>query len=287
MVARRRPDRDGPVRRARRPRRRHDGHRGHDREASDGRLVEFVDGFLGVVQVVQLVHDDARELGEHVGNVWYDPDHGRSVERGPDGDLRRVVMGALVPSSTLWYTARGTGFVAVVMLTVSVVLGILTTMRWSAPRWPRFVTAGLHKNISLLAVVFLAIHVATTLLDPVSPVHLLNAIVPFTGGYRPLGIGLGVVAIDLLAALVITSLLRARIGYRVWRAVHWSAYACWPVAMLHGLSSGTDAATTWARAVYIACAALVLAGVGWRVSASILSPSSASTRRVTIRGATR
>jgi len=196
-------------------------------------------------------------------------------------------MGALVPSSTLWYTARGTGFVAVVMLTVSVVLGILTTMRWSAPRWPRFVTAGLHKNISLLAVVFLAIHVATTLLDPVSPVHLLNAIVPFTGGYRPLGIGLGVVAIDLLAALVITSLLRARIGYRVWRAVHWSAYACWPVAMLHGLSSGTDAATSWARAVYIACAALVLAGVGWRVSASILSPSSVSTRRVTIRGVTR
>ena len=89
------------------------------------------------------------------------------------------------------------------------------------------------------------------------------------------------VAIDLLAALVITSLLRAHIGYRVWRAVHWSAYACWPVAMLHGLSSGTDAATSWARAVYIACAALVLAGVGWRVSASILSPSSASTRRVT------
>ena len=287
MVARRRPDRDRPVRRARRPRRRHDGHRGHDREASDGRLVEFVDVFLRVVQVV---HDDVRELGEHVGNVGddrHDPDHGRGVERGPDGHLRRVVMGALVPSSTLWYTARGTGFVAVVMLTVSVVLGILTTMRWSAPRWPRFVTAGLHKNISLLAVVFLAIHIATTLLDPVSPVHLLNAIVPFTGGYRPLGIGLGVVAIDLLAALVITSLLRARIGYRVWRAVHWSAYACWPVAMLHGLSSGTDAATSWARAVYIACAALVLSGVGWRVSASILSPPSASTRQVTIRGVTR
>ncbi len=196
-------------------------------------------------------------------------------------------MGALVPSSTLWYTARGTGFVAVVMLTVSVALGILTTMRWSAPRWPRFVTAGLHKNISLLAVVFLATHIATTLLDPVSPVHLLNAIVPFTGRYRPLGIGLGVVAIDLLAALVITSLLRARIGYRVWRAVHWSAYACWPVAMLHGLSAGTDSAAPWARYVYIGCAVLVLAGVAWRVSASVLSPAPASARQVTLRGVTR
>lgn len=141
-------------------------------------------------------------------------------------------MGTLIPNATLWYIARGTGFVAVGLLTISVTLGILTTMRWSAPRWPRFVTATLHKNISLLSVVFLATHIATTLLDPVSPVHLLNAIVPFTGRYRPLGIGMGVVAVDLLGALVITSLLRRRIGYRVWRAVHWSAYACWPVAML-------------------------------------------------------
>ncbi len=160
-------------------------------------------------------------------------------------------------------------------------------MRWSAPRWPRFVTATLHKNISLLSVAFLATHIATTLLDPVSPIHLLNAIVPFTGRYRPLGIGLGVVAVDLLAALVITSLLRHRIGYRVWRAVHWSAYACWPVAMLHGLSSGTDAAAPWARTVYLSCAALALAGVGWRVTAAIVAPESASPRRVTYPGVAR
>jgi sulfoxide reductase heme-binding subunit YedZ len=196
-------------------------------------------------------------------------------------------MGALIPNSTLWYISRGTGFVAVVMLTLSVTLGILTTMRWSAPSWPRFVTATLHKNISLLSVAFLATHIATMLLDSVSPVHLLNAIVPFTGSYRPLGIGLGVVAVDLLAALVITSLLRRRIGYRVWRAVHWSAYACWPVAMLHGLSSGTDAAAPWARTVYVVCAAFVLAGVGWRVAASIVSPESESPRRVTYPGVAR
>jgi methionine sulfoxide reductase heme-binding subunit len=196
-------------------------------------------------------------------------------------------MGALLPNATLWYIARGTGFVAVVMLTVSVALGVLTTMRWSAPRWPRFVTATLHKNISLLAVAFLATHIATTLLDSVSPVHLLNAIVPFTGRYRPLGIGLGVVAVDLLAALVITSLLRQRIGYRIWRAVHWSAYACWPVAMLHGLNSGTDATAPWATTVYVACAALVLGAVGWRVTAAIVAPESTSARRVTYPGVAR
>jgi sulfoxide reductase heme-binding subunit YedZ len=212
-------------------------------------------------------------------------------------------MGALVPNATLWYMARGTGFVSVIMLTLSIALGITTTMRWSAPRWPRFVTSTLHKNVSLLSVVFLALHIAGTLFDPVSPVHLVNAIVPFTGKYRPLGIGLGVVAVDLLAALVITSLLRQRIGYRIWRAVHWSAYACWPVAMLHGVNAGTDAATTWARVVYLACAALVTAAIGWRVSASVIAPSSPrapspapnstsrstpnSTRRVAYRGASR
>ena len=191
-----------------------------------------------------------------------------------------AAVGALIPNSALWYTARGTGFVAVILLTISVALGVVTTMRWSAPQWPRFVSATLHKNISLLAVVFLTIHIASTLLDSVSPVHLLNAIVPFTGTYRPLGIGLGVVAVDLLAALVITSLLRQRIGYRIWRAVHWSAYACWPVAMLHGLNSGTDAGAGWASIVYISCAALVTAAVGWRVTASV-GARSASPRPTT------
>src|SRR5262249_4464448 len=94
----------------------------------------------------------------------------------------------------------------------------------------------------------------------VSPVRLVNATVPFTGSYRPLGVGLGVVAFDLLAALVITSLLRQHIGYQAWRAVHWTAYACWPFAMLHGLAAGTDTPTVWGRAV----AALVAAARGWR-----------------------
>jgi methionine sulfoxide reductase heme-binding subunit len=170
---------------------------------------------------------------------------------------------------TLWYVARGTGITAVALLSLSVALGIVTTMRWAAPEWPRFVTAALHKNISLLAVTFLGLHVATTVLDPVSPVHLFNAIVPFTGSYRPLGVGLGAVAFDLLLALIVTSLLRKHIGYRMWRAVHWSAYACWPVAMLHGLKAGSDAQAGWAQLVYTACATVVCAAVIWRLAVPV------------------
>jgi methionine sulfoxide reductase heme-binding subunit len=178
-------------------------------------------------------------------------------------------MLAATSSPALWYITRGTGITAVILLSATVALGILTTMRWSATEWPRFVTAALHKNISLLAVTFLGLHIVTTLLDPVSPVHLLNAIVPFTGRYRALGVGLGVVAFDLLAALIVTSLLRQRIGYRIWRAVHWSAYACWPVAMLHGLKAGSDAQAGWAQIVYTACAALVAMAVVWRVAVPV------------------
>ena len=199
-------------------------------------------------------------------------------------------MATLLSTKTLWYAARGTGFVTVVMLTLSLTLGILTTLRLKSKYWPRFVTAALHKNVSLLAVVFLAAHIASTVFDPVSPVHLLNAIIPFTGSYRPLWIGCGVVAVDLLAALVVTSLLRQHIGYRVWRAVHWSAYACWPIAMLHGLKSGTDAATPWARGVYITCAALVLAAVAGRVIAAMFEPAATRSdpaRRVVYPGVAR
>jgi sulfoxide reductase heme-binding subunit YedZ len=181
-------------------------------------------------------------------------------------------------NSTLWYMARGTGVVSVILLSLSVGLGILTTMRWSTPSWPRFVTSGLHKNVSLLAVTFLGVHIVSTLLDTKSPVHLGNALVPFTGTYRPLAIGLGVVAFDLLAALIVTSLLRQRIGYRAWRAVHSCAYACWPFAMLHGLTAGTDTGSRWTSVVYLVCGVGVLAAVAWRAGAVV-----AESRTVAVR----
>ena len=130
----------------------------------------------------------------------------------------------------LWYLTRGSGLVALVLLTASVVLGVLEVKRWKTERWPRFITAGLHKNLSLLAVVFLGMHIATTVVDGFAPIGWLDAVLPFRSGYRPLWLGLGAVAVDLLIALVVTSLLRGRIGYRAWRAVHWVAYLTWPAA---------------------------------------------------------
>jgi len=186
-----------------------------------------------------------------------------------------MIAATLTANTTLWYIARGTGIVSVMLLSASVALGIITVLRWKSPRFPRFVTAALHKNVSLLAAVFLGVHILTTVLDPVSPVHLFNAIVPFSGTYRPLAIGLGVVAFDLLAALIVSSLLRNRIGLRAWRAIHWSAYACWPFAMLHGITAGTDASTPWVRMIYAGCSALIFGAVAWRAGVALAPPKPA------------
>ncbi len=110
-------------------------------------------------------------------------------------------------------------------------------------------------------------HIATAVADSFAPIRLVDAFVPFAGAYRPIWLGLGTVASDLLVALVVTSLLRERIGYRVWRGVHWAAYASWPIALVHGLGTGSDTRARWAVLVNVTCLAIVLTAVlvriGW------------------------
>lgn len=165
----------------------------------------------------------------------------------------------------LWYATRAAGLVTLLLLTVSVLLGILTSGRFASGAWPRFLTLGLHRNVSLLAAVFLALHVATTVLDTFVSIPLTSAFIPFVSPYRPFWLGLGAVALDLLIALVATSLIRNRLGLRAWRGVHWAAYVCWPVALAHGLGTGTDRRTIWVLTLTAACVAAVAAAAAWRV----------------------
>jgi predicted ferric reductase len=169
--------------------------------------------------------------------------------------------------SFLWYATRGAGIVSQLMLTAVVCLGILTVVRWQRPGWPRFLTAGLHANVALLSVVFLVIHVVTAVVDPFTALGFGVAVVPFTGSYRPFWVGLGVVSMDLMAAIVVTSLLRARLGHRAWRSVHWLAYGAWPLALLHSVGSGTDAGAPWGLALNGLCVAAVAGALAWRIRA--------------------
>jgi len=181
------------------------------------------------------------------------------------------VIAAAHGPSTLWYVTRGAGAMVLVLLTFSTVLGIAEVRRWQPLGAPRFGVAALHRSVSLLALVLLGVHIATTLVDPFPRIGVLNAAVPFDTSYRPLWLGLGTLASDLMLAVVVNSLVRRRLGYRTWRGLHWLSYACWPVALLHGLGAGSDTKTTWMLVLTVACAAAVLVALIARVSTARLS----------------
>jgi sulfoxide reductase heme-binding subunit YedZ len=186
-------------------------------------------------------------------------------------------------SQVWWFATRSTGMAALVLLTASMVLGILTASRYARPSLPRFVTMGLHRNVSLLVLVFLGLHIVTTIVDSFAPVSWTDAVLPFAGVYRPFWLGLGALSFDLLIALTVTSLLRGRLGYQTWRWVHWASYACWPIAVMHGLGTGSDSSLPLFLAMTAGCVgAVVLAlwyrlATGWpehrgvRVSSAVLS----------------
>ncbi len=169
--------------------------------------------------------------------------------------------------TALWYASRATGVVCLLLMTAVVLLGILVTRQGRLPGLPRFAVTGLHRNLSLLAVLFLAIHVVTAILDPFVTIGWVATVVPLASPYRPVWIGLGAVALDLMAALVLTSLARARIGRRAWRAVHWLAYALWPLSLAHGLGSSGDLRSGPLLWLSAACAAAVAAALAVRALA--------------------
>jgi sulfoxide reductase heme-binding subunit YedZ len=183
-------------------------------------------------------------------------------------------------STTVWFTMRATGVVALVLLTGTMVLGILAAGRTTSRRWPAFARADLHKWVSLLAMVFLALHVLTAVIDSYVDVGWLAIIVPFSSHYRPLWTGLGTAGVDLMLAVALSSALRQRISARTWRGIHWLAYGSWPVAMAHSLGMGTDASKLWMDVIAGVCTLAIIVAVVWRVAEHNLS-----TRRAVRAGA--
>ncbi|HVV19040.1 MAG TPA: ferric reductase-like transmembrane domain-containing protein [Pseudonocardiaceae bacterium] len=168
----------------------------------------------------------------------------------------------------LWYASRATGLAALLMLTTTVVLGTANSARFATPNLPRFAVATIHRNLSLVTCAFLVVHIAGAVIDPYAGIGWVDAVLPFVSSYQPFWLGLGAVAFDLLVALVVSSLVRPRISQRVWRSLHWAAYACWPVALIHGFAiGGADSRLGWVRILTLVCLLAVVAAVAWRATA--------------------
>lgn len=172
---------------------------------------------------------------------------------------------AAVDARSVWYLTRGTGAVAFVLLTAVVILGVANHARWTPGSTPRFVVQRAHRDLSLLAVAFIGIHIATAVLDGFAPIRWIDAVVPFGSGYRAVWLGLGALAFDLVLAIVVTSLVRARLGYGAWRAVHWVTYGMWVLVVLHAAGVGSDARQPWMLVTLAASIAAVVAVIIWRL----------------------
>jgi Ferric reductase like transmembrane component len=187
-----------------------------------------------------------------------------------------MLTAAATGPSAYWYLTRGTGTITLILLTLSVALGVANIRRIRTERVPRFVLDAVHRNVSLLAMAFLLVHIFTSLLDGFAPIRLLDVVIPFGSAYRPLWLGFGTVAFDLMVAVVITSLLRRRFGYKAWRATHWAAYASWPFALLHGLGTGSDTKAGWMLVAVGGCVIVMVVAVVARATAGW--PKHAGTR---------
>jgi methionine sulfoxide reductase heme-binding subunit len=177
-------------------------------------------------------------------------------------------MNGITATTAPWYASRATGVVALVLLTGVMVLGVLINRQGRLPGLPRFAVTNLHRNISLLAVVFVAIHVLTAVIDTFVSIPLTSAVIPFTSGYEGFWLGLGAISFDIMAALIITSLVRSHLSRGLWKAVHWLAYLSWPVAFAHSIGSSGDLQRGLLLALAICCALAVLAAVIWRLAAA-------------------
>jgi sulfoxide reductase heme-binding subunit YedZ len=174
-------------------------------------------------------------------------------------------MTAIASTQGLWFVSRGTGLVLLLLFSVVVTLGVATAVGSAPRRWPRFAVSELHRTLALFAIALLILHVVTAILDPFVSIGWAATLIPFASHYRTAAIAAGTMAVDFAGAVLVTSLLRHRLKFRTWRAVHWLAYLAWPLAFAHSLTAGNDLRIWWVQLVELASAAMVATAVAARV----------------------
>ncbi len=165
---------------------------------------------------------------------------------------------------TFWLLARAAGMSAYVLLTASVLAGLVLKSRPSSRLRPALVTE-LHKTLALTSVGALVLHGAALVLDSTVKVSLAALVVPGLVSYRPAAVAAGVIAAWLLAIVTASFWLRKRIGVRNWRRLHWATYGLFAFATAHGIAAGTDSTQPWARDLYLGAVGAVVFATAWRI----------------------
>lgn len=175
------------------------------------------------------------------------------------------MMFSVLGTQILWYVTRSSGLLALLVLSSTVALGVSSAQKAKIREVPRVYFADLHRSLALFALVLLSVHIFTAIVDPFTHLGWTTAFDPFKRSYRPLYLGLGITAFDIVVAIVVTSLLRKHLSNRLWKAIHLGSYLVWFLAMVHGLGTGTDSHFRFALFVYGLSLGIVAVGLWIRI----------------------
>ena len=170
---------------------------------------------------------------------------------------------------TWWYVARAAGVVSWLMLTASVVWGIvLASGAFPSHRRPAWLL-DLHRWLGALTLGFLGLHLGALVADSYVDFGLAELSVPFASDWRPVAVAAGVLAMWALLAVQLSSVARTRMSKRLWRAIHLSSYPTFVLVSAHGVFAGTDAT----QPLYL-----------WTTVVSVVSVAALTVHRVVRRG---
>ena len=169
-----------------------------------------------------------------------------------------LMISSLQGNLTLaWFLSRGTGVAGYLLITASMIYGLLITTKTGTATVPVPVSFGMHEYVSWLGLVFAAVHAFVLLFDGYIHYSILSILLPFNSAYRTAWVGIGQISFYALALLSASFYAKKRLGHRAWQIIHYASFLVFILVTLHGIFSGTDSNTTAMQAVYIASGALI------------------------------
>ena len=186
--------------------------------------------------------------------------------------LPHLVTSLLGPDpKAYWYLSRGSAFVALSLLWLSMALGLLITNK-VARTWPGVpVSFALHEFISILGLGFAIFHALILLGDNYIGYTLVQVLIPFSSSYEPIWVGIGQAGFYAIMIVTLSFYVRSHIGQKTWRSLHYVSFLAYLIALLHGITAGSDTSLTWVQQYYWISGATLLFLLSYRIITNVSS----------------
>jgi methionine sulfoxide reductase heme-binding subunit len=205
----------------------------------------------------------------------------------PEAAHALLRIAQVAPDRLPWVATRLIGFLSYFAIAGSVIYGLLLSTKILDAIAHRPVTFALHQDLAAIGLGLAGVHAVLLGLDSSVPFSLFEVLVPFAAPYRPAWVGLGQLALYLVAIVYASFHLRRRIGQRAWRTLHYLTFLSFVGATVHGILSGTDTGAAWAWWSYVVASVAVVFLTVYRIVVAVVArrdrttaPSTASAGRL-------